>query len=368
LLVSRLLIVLALAAACQLGAAQSAGTPFGQSAENPSLSVVGDVAGRYGLDESHWFAGMAGVELGVQAAVDPFAKADFLLHYSTGLLEPHHHEDESAAVAADAHDHEHGAGLGVEEALITLTSLPGGLQASVGRMRSRIGLANVQHLHDFSFVAYPKIVTGYWGEEGLAVDGLRASWLAPLPVWTEIVLEGQKALDEHGPDIATGGLNLFFPFGDDFGLSLTGFAEGDRHQHEEDSAEAQFGLHGFGGGFRFKWKPAARSLYTYLLLQGELHGRTLEEQSYTGFYGMAEYKFARQWAAGLMFEQVTMPAEHQEDPSASFSSLSAAFSFWPSEFQRLRLQYDHPLTEEKHDQRLTLAWTFLIGPHKPHSY
>jgi len=251
--------------------------------------------------------------------------------------------------------------------LITLTALPAGLQASAGRMRSRIGLANVQHLHDFNFIAYPTVITGYWGEEGLSVDGVRASWLAPLPIWTELVVEGQKALSRHDPDIAVGQLNLFLPFGDDFGLSLCGFAQGERHEHEHDADGAHFGLHGLGGGIRLKWKPQARSLYNHLVFQAELHRRTIEEHPFIGFYGLAEYKFARQWTAGVMFDRAALP-HHEEDHGEVSSLLSTALSYWPSEFQRVRLQYDHPLADDRHAQRLTLAWTFLIGPHRPHSY
>ena len=359
--------------------AQKAGTPFGSAAENPGISAAVEVLGRYVPEDSQESGGgLSDVELGFQAPIDPFARADILLHYSAGLLEPPEHEEHEDA-------HEHGSGFAVEEALLTLTSLPFSSQLSLGRMRSRMGLANPIHLHDFNFVEYPRSITTYWGEEGLSVDGLRLSWLSPLPFWAEMVVEGQKAPDEEGRDLATAGVDLFFPFGDDLGLALTGFGYFDKpphHHHEEEEMEEEdhedeaeeeepeFGLNGWGLGFRSKWKPTAKAMYRHFILQGELMSRKLEEEYRIGFYTMAEYLLARRWTIGAMFQRFERPHDEHDggDEEGSSSSLELTLTFWPTEFQRLRLQYDHPFETETGEKQLLLKWTYIIGPHKPHAY
>ncbi|MCU0610761.1 MAG: hypothetical protein MUE60_03105 [Candidatus Eisenbacteria bacterium] len=344
--------------------AQQIGSAFGYSAENPGISAVGEILARYEAGE--WGGGLGNAELGFQAPIDPFGRADILLHYASGVLHAHHeHEDEEEEA------HEHGTGFAVEEALITLTSLPGKTQLSAGRMRSRIGLLNVVHLHDFSFIEYPRIITDYWGEEGLSVDGLRLSWLAPLPFWTEVVAEGQRTGVEDATSFGTGGLHLFFPMGESVGLGLTGFGYMDKPAHEEtENNEPQdWGLNGWGTGFRLKWVPPERALYTHVLLQAELMSRAVHEDDLFGFYAMTEYKFTRRWAAGAMFEHNEHLHQHGEETETEEQSWgSLAVSYQPSEFQRMRAQFDLPVDVEEADSRVTLQWTFLIGPHKPHSY
>jgi hypothetical protein len=368
--------LLVLFLACQ-GFAQSVGTPFGLSAENPSISAVGEILGRYDFGQSEFLGGLGNAELGFQAPIDPFGRADLLLHYSAGLLESHDHDHEAESEETDSH--EHGSGFVVEEALITLTSLPAKLQLAAGRMRSRIGILNVVHLHDFNFIEYPGVITDYWGHEGLSVDGIRASWLAPLPFWAELVVEGQK-LPGEGANFGTFGANTFFPFSEDIGLVVTGFGYVDKPQeHESEEGEhheEEYGLNGFGAGFRLKWKPSARAVYTHLLLQGEFMSRTIHEEDHAGFYAMGEYLFARQWTFGALFQSLEVPSTHEDghahddeaDEKATETWLGATLSYWPSEFQRVRMQYDHPVDMDDADARLTFQWTFIIGPHKPHAY
>ncbi len=178
------LVLLVTTVLCTSSLAQRVGSAFGYSAENPGISAVGEILARY---ENHtWVGGLGSAELSLQATIDPFGRADILLHYASDAIRADHDDE------AQHESHEHGTGIAVEEALVTLTSLPGKSQLSVGRMRSRIGLVNVMHVHDFSFIAYPRIVTEYWGEEGLSVDGVRISWLVPLPFWSEVVAEGER--------------------------------------------------------------------------------------------------------------------------------------------------------------------------------
>src|SRR5689334_13836551 len=102
----------------------STAPPAGSNLLNPNISAIG------------WFQGQAGdvldppdakafqlreVELGYQATVDPYSRADFFISVSP---------DE---------------GIDVEEGYLTLLTLPAGLTAKVGKFRNNFGKFNRTH-------------------------------------------------------------------------------------------------------------------------------------------------------------------------------------------------------------------------------
>ena len=91
---------------------------------NPSISVIGNflaVAGQNQV-ENLPNANLRESEVGIQAIVDPYGRADFFLSFGE-------------------------QGVEVEEGFLTFTSLPAGLLAKVGRMRVSFGKINTLHLH-----------------------------------------------------------------------------------------------------------------------------------------------------------------------------------------------------------------------------
>ena len=373
--------------------AQRIGTPFGLAEENPGISVVGSFMSRYDEEQAEPVFGLSDAEIGFQAPVDTYARFDVLLHYASDRFTSGHDHDEDG--------HEHGSGFAVEEALITLTSLPWRFQFSGGRMRSKIGLLNVVHLHDFNFINYPEPITRYFGAEGLMNDGVRISWLSPLPIWAEFILEGQKINSDEEDDYGTGGVNVFLPFGENAGLMLTGFGyynnqshnnplapelhhnDEDNHVDEHDleydafidnlSGNKDNEINGSGIGIRYKWQPITRALYKHVIIQSEFMNRAFGDESYSGAYIYGEYKFSQRWSAGIMLQSTKYPHVHEHDDSfeieeENIEGASLALSHYLTHFQRLRLQFDYRNEMDITDKRVTLQWTFLIGPHKPHSY
>ena len=79
-----------------------------------------------------------------------------------------------------------------------------------------------------------------------------------------------------------------------------------------------------------------------------------------GGYTYAEAFFGRRYSAGLRFD-------YSEDPGsdANAAKTGSAFVTWmPSEFQRLRFQFDNTWgDDEEPNQRFTLQWTAFIGSH-----
>ena len=80
----------------------------------------------------------------------------------------------------------------------------------------------------------------------------------------------------------------------------------------------------------------------------------------TGGYAYLEGFFGRRYSLGLRGDYSEEIAG-EKDVQRTYS----AFATWmPSEFHRLRFQFDHVDRPDLHDdQRVTLQWTAFIGSH-----
>jgi hypothetical protein len=128
---------------------------------NPDIGVIGDFRGSYiSKGQKNFDLYLNETEVSLQAAVDPYARADFFLSFSR--------------------DPETGKyGVEVEEGYLTTLSLPARLQLKAGRFRSAIGRVNTVHPHALPFIDMPNAYVNYFGEEGLKDEGLSLSWLLP---------------------------------------------------------------------------------------------------------------------------------------------------------------------------------------------
>src|ERR1700681_4641182 len=91
---------------------------------NPDISVIGDFIGGAGhnpLNPTPSFQ-MHESEVGLQAIVDPYARADFFISFGE-------------------------TGVNLEEGFITFTALPAGFVAKAGKMRAAFGKVNAPHNH-----------------------------------------------------------------------------------------------------------------------------------------------------------------------------------------------------------------------------
>src|SRR5262249_27162685 len=126
---------------------------------NPSISVIGNFLGIVGHNpvENLPNASLRESELGLQAIVDPYARADFFISFGE-------------------------SGVEVEEGYVTFTSLPWQLLAKVGRMRVSFGKINTLHLHVLPWPDEPlPVVNLLGGEEGWKGTGLSLGRIIPLP-------------------------------------------------------------------------------------------------------------------------------------------------------------------------------------------
>jgi Zinc-uptake complex component A periplasmic len=129
----------------------SAATRTFPSLFNPAIGLVIDTVGSYTRDGGNFEFRSA--ELGLSAAVDPFARAYAFINGTQDSVE-------------------------VEEAAIVTTSLPYNFTVKGGRFFADFGRLAHFHDHELPFVNRPIVLDQYVDGESQA-DGVEVSWLAP---------------------------------------------------------------------------------------------------------------------------------------------------------------------------------------------
>lgn len=315
---------------------------------NPDIAVIGNflgAAGRNQIDPAPTLE-MHEAELTFQAVVDPFARADFFLAASP-------------------------EGLEIEEGFLTLTSLPGGLLAKVGKMKQQFGKANTLHPHALTWVDEPLVVKNLLGDEGLNDSGVSVSKLVLNP-FLFLEATGEVYQGNSGPfqtharnDVSwlgrlrgyrdiTEGTNL------DLGVS---FARG----HNEVSVDSTTRLFGIDATVRYR--PLRRAIYRRFLGRTELMwSRRGEDGGHVSAFGMyvaGDYQFARRWFGGLRYDR----SGRAYDSALVDKGPSVVLTFWPSEFSQIRGQYRRTKYAEGVTSNEALFQVlFSIGAHGAHVF
>ena len=94
----------------------------------------------------------------------------------------------------------------------------------------------------------------------------------------------------------------------------------------------------------------------------------------TGFYLQGMWGFWRDWAVGVRYEYVTgfgdsLGGRSKDSLRADHHRLSPLLTYTPSEFSRIRLQYNFDNTSSldvKNAHSIWLGVDFLLGTHPPH--
>ncbi len=288
---------------------------------NPSISVIGNFLGVAGRNpvENLPNLNLRESELGLQAIVDPYAKADFFLSFN-------------------------GSNVSVEEGFLTFTALPAQFLAKVGRMRVQFGKINTLHLHVLPWADEPlPIVNLLGGEEGWIGDGVSLSRLLPLPadLFSELTVQVFRGESEglfqaqHRGDLAynahyraygdiseSSNLELGFSYG--YGPNATSTEEITRHTRLE-AIDATF-----------RWKPLRRASYRSASVRGELYRSRRDQpdgrQTARGWFVSGEYQLAKRWFAGARVES----SDHADEAARRDTGQAVLLTFWPSEFSQLR--------------------------------
>jgi len=126
---------------------------------NPDISLIGDFIGTAGHNNvsPEPSLEMHETELGLQAIIDPYARADAFISFGE-------------------------TGVNVEEAYVTFTSLPAGLLLKVGKKRADFGKVNTIHNHALPFIDRPLVTNNLvGGEDGIDDAGFFLSRFLPAP-------------------------------------------------------------------------------------------------------------------------------------------------------------------------------------------
>lgn len=93
----------------------------------------------------------------------------------------------------------------LEEAYLETLSLPWNLQLKGGQFLTEFGRLNPTHPHSWDFVDSPLVNARYLGPDGLRNPGVRLSWLAPTPFYSELFLAVQNSHGETASSFRSAG-------------------------------------------------------------------------------------------------------------------------------------------------------------------
>ena len=301
----------------------------------------------------------------------------------------------------------------LEEAFLQTTSLPANLQLKAGQFFAAFGRHNPQHPHQWAFVDMPIILTRTMGPEGLRDPGAQLSWLTPLPFYTELflgVFDGQggtmHSFRNPGEDDGTG-VNrfagratfdrdlrgpqdlVFTPrIASSFDLSETqtlvaglsgAFGSNDTGEHSRTEI--------YGADLYWKWKPVTASKgFPFVSWQTEALYRRFgagadpfaptplasENLCDWGVYSQVLWGFKPRWVTGLRGEYASgnSGAFDANDPfRGERFRVSPVLTFYPSEFSKLRLQYNYDNGEYfGTEHSVWMQVEFLLGAHGAHKF
>jgi hypothetical protein len=352
------------------------------------------------------------VELALSGAVDPFFTGHANLVY---LITP---EGETK--------------VELEEAYALTQQLPWGLerygfQLKAGQFFTEFGRLNRKHPHQWDWQDQPLVHSRFLGGDGLRGQGARLGWLTPLPWYSEILVGAQNAQGETlvsfdaseevfeerpigGRPFASAGtrgvgdlvyLARWVNGGDLSDTWSTQVGVSYLHGPNATGADGRTQIYGIDGVL--KWRPlVSDSGWPFVKLEGELLRRAYRADSFFGCedgageceeplalssttlrdwggYVQALWGFRRPWAAGLRYEyasgtgaSVGVYEGRDADPFRDTRHrIAPLLVFYPSEFSRLRLQYNYDRAEfsqEHSNHTVWLGLEFGIGSHAAHAF
>jgi len=309
------------------------------------------------------------VELSLFGQIDPYARGTVIIE--AGEEDP---GGELDVALAEAH--------------LTLLSLPYGLQAKLGQVRSRFGWSNERHAHDLPWVDVPNVYRNFFGEEGLRERGVEVSWVPDTPFYFEAlvgVFDGDNEVafgrGKLNEPLVTGRLRTFFEPGLEHGLLL-----GVSAAHGQTPDRLSSTLAGFDVRYKYTpdgWRHAlltlgAEGIYSIRRIEraAEVPVEELEKRTrrHFGWYAYAEVQPWLRWAFGARYDWSQYPVEAGRE-----WAVEPYVTFWPSEFLRFRLAYKHTDRSERSPfndtggsarlvDELLFQASFILGAHPAHPF
>ncbi len=340
-------------------------------------------------------------ELGLAGAVDPYftAQANINLNFDPDTGETN---------------------VELEEAFATSQALPFGLQVKAGQYFTEFGLSNPTHPHTWDWLDQPVINTRLFTGDGMRGVGARLGWLTPLPWYSQVIVGVQNA---SGPQM--GSFLASQDFADERGIggrpfvsrgidNLGDFVYSARWENSfetSDSTTLKCGLSAalgpnssgdgastaiYGADFKFRWRPVNNEKgWPFVIWQGEVMARDYKASAFYdasdpsnivdlpaqtlhdwGLYTQVLYGFTPGWAVGLRYDWASGSGDsvggRANDPYRdNRQRLSPLLEWQVSEFSRLRLQYNHDITDHlsgSNADSFYIGLEFLYGAHPAHTF
>ena len=328
-------------------------------------------------------------EITLDGAVDPYFKGFVNIVYK---MDP---EGESATE--------------LEEAYVLTTSLPKNLQLKVGQFFTEFGRQNQQHPHSWAFVDQPLVLNRMFGPDGMRGQGARLSWLVPTSFYTEAMVTVMNSLGEtmfsfrseesseiHGGvpverEVGKAGDLVVVPrLATSFDLTetqtlLLGVSGAFGPNNSGLSTSSRI----FGADVYWKWKSAtATQGFPFYSVQAEYLNRSydaaaragVDDPNFTvlppetlkdrGAYGQFLWGIKPRYVAGFRADWADgNDAVFDSEIRAKRVRLSPNFTYYPSEFSKVRLQYN--FDDRKgigRDHSLWLQFEFILGAHAAHRF
>ena len=299
-----------------------------------------------------------------------------------------------------------------EEAYATTRSLPYHLQAKIGKFKSDFGYLNNKHRHNFNFYETPLVYQALLGDHGLNEVGAQLQYVFPAPHYIMMGVEALEGDNEQSfgtegfmgvedadqPNLWLGYIKTSLDIGGGTMLAGASIAQGDsRINHLEDEE----GAHAFaaettlyGADLTYKYYFAADHAITW---QSEYQYREMDGTQYipndagdaweneialnkeqSGYYSELVYQHDRNWRAGVRYSalnqnDITANSIMQDMPDDMYVT-SAMAEYNPTEFSRIRLQYNHNSSlydedgEKNNKDEIVLQFNYAIGAHGAHAF
>jgi hypothetical protein len=326
---------------------------------NPDISLIGDFLGAVGHNTVRPVPTleMHEAELGLQAIIDPYARADAFISFGE-------------------------EGVELEEGYLTFTALPAGIVARAGKMRAAFGKVNTLHNHVLPWTDRPLVTENLvGGEDGIDDAGVSVTRAFEGPKGLFIEGTGQVFRGDSADifksirreDVSTvGHVRAYKDITESTNLDVGGsYSRGHNDAGLVLAPQFQndFVTNLYGADATLRWKPLRRSIYHSFVGRTEFVWSDRQQfpaaQHAFGMYASGDYQLGRRWFVGARYDH----SERARDSALVDKGGSLVLTYWPSEFAQLRAQYRFTdYAEQKNVNELRLQLQFAMGAHGAHPF
>src|SRR5437870_4666310 len=300
---------------------------------------------------------------------------------------------------------------GAGASFMQTTSLPYKLQLKAGQFFAAFGRLNPTHPHTWDFADTPLVNGLFLGPDGLRGVGAQTSWTLPLPWYSQLIFASQNGRGSTGFSFRNPGDDgMFFDriTTDREARGLQDFVWIPRWENSIDLSPTQVVLAGvsgafgsnetgansrtqiYGADFLYKWKSAnSEGGFPFVKWQTEFMYRRFEagrgiSESFPvaetfhdwGLYSQVLWGFKKGWVAGIRGDYYDAEDSRFTDDldRQSRSRISANLTWYPTEFSKIRLQYNHDFLDDtfflagRDVDSVFLQFEFILGAHGAHKF